>query len=138
MWEIRESGLAATVSVPGQPNTWEGWEDAGVPVETLGGYLRDLRALAGRYGYRCPLYGHFGDGCVHNRMTYDLRTPEGVAAYRAFVEEAADLVAGLRRLAVGRARRRAEPGRAAAEDVRPRAGRGVPRVQVHLGSRAGG
>src|SRR5207302_6937350 len=54
--------------------------------------LRDLRALADRYGYRCPLYGHFGDGCVHNRMTYDLRTPQGVAAYRAFVEEAADLV----------------------------------------------
>jgi FAD/FMN-containing dehydrogenase/Fe-S oxidoreductase len=92
VWEIRESGLAATVSVPGQPNTWEGWEDAGVPVERLGGYLRELRALADRYGYRCPLYGHFGDGCVHNRMTYDLRTPGGVAAYRAFVEEAADLV----------------------------------------------
>jgi FAD/FMN-containing dehydrogenase/Fe-S oxidoreductase len=94
VWEIRESGLAATVSVPGQPNTWEGWEDAGVPVERLGGYLRDLRALAGRYGYDCPLYGHFGDGCVHNRMTYDLRTPDGVAGYRAFVEEAADLVVG--------------------------------------------
>jgi FAD/FMN-containing dehydrogenase/Fe-S oxidoreductase len=94
VWEIRESGLAATVSVPGRPNTWEGWEDAGVPVEKLGGYLRDLRALAGRYGYSCPLYGHFGDGCVHNRMTYDLRTTEGVAAYRAFVEEACDLVLG--------------------------------------------
>jgi Fe-S oxidoreductase len=94
VWEIRESGLAATVSVPGQPNTWEGWEDAAVPVEKLGGYLRDLRALAGRYGYSCPLYGHFGDGCVHNRMTYDLRTIGGVAAYRAFVQEACELVLG--------------------------------------------
>jgi len=92
VWEIREAGLPATVRVPGQPDTFEGWEDAGVPVHRLGGYLRDLRALADRFGYRCPLYGHFGDGCVHNRMTFDLRTPGGVASYRAFAEAAADLV----------------------------------------------
>jgi FAD/FMN-containing dehydrogenase/Fe-S oxidoreductase len=92
VWEIREAGLPATVRVPGRPDTYEGWEDAGVPVERLGGYLRDLRALAERFGYRFPLYGHFGDGCVHNRMTYDLRSAKGVADYRAFVEAAADLV----------------------------------------------
>ena len=92
VWEIREAGLPATVRVPGRPDTFEGWEDAGVPVERLGRYLRDLRALADRHGYRFPLYGHFGDGCVHNRMTFDLRTPAGVAAYRSFVEAAADLV----------------------------------------------
>ncbi len=92
MWEIREAGLAATVAVPGEPTTWEGWEDAAVPPDRLGGYLRDLRAMADRFGYRCPLYGHFGDGCVHNRMTFDLGSREGVARYRAFVEEAADLV----------------------------------------------
>jgi FAD/FMN-containing dehydrogenase/Fe-S oxidoreductase len=92
VWAIRESGLAATVGVPGEPFTWEGWEDAAVPPDRLGGYLRDLRALADRFGYRCPLYGHFGDGCVHNRMTFDFRTAEGVTQYRAFVEAAADIV----------------------------------------------
>ena len=94
VWHIREGGLAATVRVPGEPDTYEGWEDAAVPPERLGAYLRDLRALADRYGYGCPLYGHFGDGCVHNRMTYDLHTRDGVASYRAFVEEAADIVVG--------------------------------------------
>ena len=67
------------------------------------------------------LYGHFGQGCVHTRIPFELRTAEGIAAYRSFVEEAADLVVSLRRLAVRRARRRPVPGRAAAQDVRSRA-----------------
>ena len=92
LWAVREAGLPATARVPGEPPTWEGWEDAAVPPERLGGYLRDLRAMVGRFGYHCPMYGHFGDGCVHNRITFDFGTPEGVARYRNFVEEAADLV----------------------------------------------
>ena len=92
LWAVRESGLPATARVPGWPPTWEGWEDAAVPPERLGGYLRDLRAVVARFGYSCPMYGHFGDGCVHNRITFDFGTPEGVARYRSFVEEAADLV----------------------------------------------
>jgi FAD/FMN-containing dehydrogenase/Fe-S oxidoreductase len=92
LWAVREAGLPATARVPGELPTWEGWEDAAVPPESLGGYLRDLRAMAARFGYRCPMYGHFGDGCVHNRLTFDFGTPAGVARYRSFVEEAADLV----------------------------------------------
>ncbi|MDA8330619.1 MAG: FAD-binding and (Fe-S)-binding domain-containing protein [Candidatus Dormibacteraeota bacterium] len=92
LWAVRESGLPATARVPGERPTWEGWEDAAVPPDRLGGYLRDLRALVGRFGYRCPMYGHFGDGCVHNRITFDFGTLEGVARYRSFVEEAAELV----------------------------------------------
>ena len=92
LWDVRESGLGATARIPGEPDTWEGWEDSAVPPEKLSGYLRDLRALLDRYGYRCALYGHFGHGCVHTRIDFDLRTREGVARYRAFVHEAADLV----------------------------------------------
>jgi FAD/FMN-containing dehydrogenase/Fe-S oxidoreductase len=92
IWEVRESGLGATAFVPGQPDAWEGWEDAAVPVEHLPAYLREFRALLDRYGYRTSLYGHFGQGCVHCRITFDLYTADGVAAYRRFVDEAADLV----------------------------------------------
>jgi Fe-S oxidoreductase len=63
-----------------------------VPPEKLAGYLRDLHALFDRYGYQAALYGHFGQGCVHCRIDFDLVTAQGVAAYRAFVDEAADLV----------------------------------------------
>jgi FAD/FMN-containing dehydrogenase/Fe-S oxidoreductase len=92
IWEVRESGLGATAFVPGDPDTYEGWEDSAVPPEELSGYLRDLRALFGRFGYQCALYGHFGQGCVHTRIDWDPSTVEGVRKWRAFVDEAADLV----------------------------------------------
>jgi FAD/FMN-containing dehydrogenase/Fe-S oxidoreductase len=95
VWGVRESGLGATAVVPGKPLRWEGWEDAAVPPDRLGEYLRGFRALLGRYGYEASLYGHFGQGCVHSRATFDLASTEGIAAFRDFVTEAADLVVGL-------------------------------------------
>ena len=92
VWHVRESGLGATVFVPGEKSGWEGWEDSAVPPERLGAYLRDLFGILGRYGYRSPMYGHFGQGCVHLRITFELKTAEGVAEYRRFLDEAADCV----------------------------------------------
>ncbi len=92
LWEIRESGLGATANVPGEPATWPGWEDAAVPPAALGDYLRDFRGLLDRHGYACSLYGHFGQGCVHTRIDFELRTREGIDRFRAFVHAAADLV----------------------------------------------
>lgn len=93
VWSVRESGLGATAHVPGRPPMWEGWEDAAVAPEKLGRYLRDLRKLLERYEYGGDLYGHFGQGCVHTRTNFDLKTRPGIAKFRAFLEEAADLVA---------------------------------------------
>lgn len=92
VWKARESGLGATAHVPGRPDTWEGWEDSAVPPEKLGPYLRDLRALFQKYDYACALYGHFGQGCVHTRIDFDLKTREGIEKFRSFIGEAADLV----------------------------------------------
>ena len=92
VWRVRESGLGACVFVPGEKNGCEGWEDSAVPPELLGAYLRELFGLIDRYGYRTPMYGHFGQGCVHLRITFDFKTSEGVAKYREFIEEAADIV----------------------------------------------
>jgi FAD/FMN-containing dehydrogenase/Fe-S oxidoreductase len=92
VWEVRESALGATSHVAGEPMNWEGWEDAAVAPEKLGGYLRDLRKLFAAYGYRGALYGHFGHGCVHNRINFDLQSKEGIAKFRKFMEAAADLV----------------------------------------------
>ena len=94
VWEVRESALGATSHVPGEPLSWEGWEDSAVTPENLGRYLRDLRKLMNGYGYRGVLYGHFGHACVHTRTNFDFETRDGVAKYRKFVEEAADLVVG--------------------------------------------
>ena len=93
VWAVRESGLGATGHVPGKPLMWEGWEDAAVAPEKLGRYLRDIRALLERYEYGGDFYGHFGDGCVHTRTNFDLTSKPGIAKFRAFLNEAADLVA---------------------------------------------
>ncbi len=92
VWEIRESGLGATAIVPGMPDTWEGWEDSAVPPEQLGAYLRDFRQLLDKYGYGCSLYGHFGQGCVHTRIDFELTTRAGIDKYLSFIGDAADLV----------------------------------------------
>ena len=91
-WDVRESALGATSHVPGEPPGWEGWEDAAVTPDKLGTYLRDLHKLMQGYGYRSALYGHFGHACVHMRINFDLESAQGIAKYRKFVEEAADLV----------------------------------------------
>jgi FAD/FMN-containing dehydrogenase/Fe-S oxidoreductase len=92
VWLVRESALGATALVPGLPLTWPGWEDSAVPPEKVGAYLRDLRALFERYDYDCSFYGHFGQGCIHVRIDFDLETARGIATFRAFLDDAADLV----------------------------------------------
>jgi FAD/FMN-containing dehydrogenase/Fe-S oxidoreductase len=92
VWEVRESALGATSHVSGEPMSWEGWEDAAVAPEKLGGYLRDLRIMMAAYGYKGSLYGHFGHGCVHTRINFDLQSKDGIAKFRKFMEQAADLV----------------------------------------------
>jgi Fe-S oxidoreductase len=71
---------------------WPGWEDAAVPPGQLGAYLRDFQAALERYGYRAAIYGHFGDGCVHCRINFDLRSAGGVGDFRDFLDECGDLV----------------------------------------------
>jgi FAD/FMN-containing dehydrogenase/Fe-S oxidoreductase len=92
IWTVRESGLGATAFVPGRSDQWPGWEDSAVPPEKVGPYLRDLRRLFHRYGYEAALYGHFGQGCIHCRINFDLRDRQGLQTWRRFLDDATDLV----------------------------------------------
>ncbi len=93
VWEVRKAGLGATAFPPPERTPhWPGWEDSAVPPERVGDYVRDLKGLYRKYGYVGAFYGHFGQGCVHSRIDFDLQSEEGIATYRRFVEEAADLV----------------------------------------------
>ena len=97
-----------------------GWEDAAVDPMRLGDYLREFQALVDRYGYRTSLYGHFGDGCIHARINFDLRTAAGLAHWRALPHRGRAPGGEVRRLALRRARRRPGEGRVAADHVRRR------------------
>ncbi len=95
LWAIRETGASATalkLKTHDGPDPVVGWEDAAVDPLRLGDYLREFQKLVDRYGYRTSLYGHFGDGCIHARINFELRTPEGLAHWRGFLREAAQLV----------------------------------------------
>ncbi|MGN6379614.1 MAG: FAD-binding and (Fe-S)-binding domain-containing protein, partial [Gaiellales bacterium] len=92
VWEVREAALGASRLMGDGTRCWPGWDDAAVAPERLGGYLRDFQGLLRRYGYTSMLYGHFGHGCVHAEIAFDLVTPEGVSAFRRFLNEAAELV----------------------------------------------
>jgi FAD/FMN-containing dehydrogenase/Fe-S oxidoreductase len=94
VWEIREGGVGHS-KVPGEHPGWPSWEDAAVPPERIGDYLRDLEALCDRHGLRVAcLFGHVGHGCVHSRIDFDFSTAEGMRTYRRFLEEGAQIVAG--------------------------------------------
>jgi FAD/FMN-containing dehydrogenase/NAD-dependent dihydropyrimidine dehydrogenase PreA subunit len=92
VWQLREAGPRAAAFVPGAVPEWEGWDDASVAPEKLGAYLRELRALMDQYHYRGSFYGHFGHGCVHMRVSFDLQSENGIRKYADFIERAADLV----------------------------------------------
>src|SRR5438477_1377924 len=92
VWKVRESGLGATAHIPGEAENWEGWEDSAVPPERVGAYLRDLKKLYDKYGYVGSLYGHFGQGCIHTRINFDLKTAAGVKKFRSFLNESTDLI----------------------------------------------
>jgi FAD/FMN-containing dehydrogenase/Fe-S oxidoreductase len=92
VWEIREGGVGHS-RVPGEHPGWASWEDAAVAPERIGDYLRDLERLCHKHGRRIScFFGHVGHGCVHSRIDWDFLTPEGVRNYRAFMEEAGDLI----------------------------------------------
>ena len=78
VWKVREAGLGATAHVDRDRPTWEGWEDSAVPPERLGEYLRRrFRDLLKQHDLHGDLYGHFGQGCVHTRIDFDLETAAG-------------------------------------------------------------
>jgi len=94
LWRIREEGAGlATRTLPGK--ALSGWEDAAVPPERLGTYLRELDALLKQNGLDGVPYGHFGDGCVHIRIDFPLDDDGGHQVFRRFLVDAATQVAAL-------------------------------------------
>ena len=99
LWRIRADGAGLGGRTPpdgaggGDQQAWPGFEDAAVPPENLGAYLRDFTALMEEFDIDGLLYGHFGDGCVHVRLAMPLETPAGVAQSRAFLQSAARICA---------------------------------------------
>ena len=91
VWLVRDSSIGAS-RIPRELETWTTFEDSSVAPEQLGAYLRDFKKLLDKHGLDCVFFGHYGQGCAHTRIGFDLKTAEGVKLFRRFHEEATDLV----------------------------------------------
>ncbi|MBB5643211.1 FAD-binding and (Fe-S)-binding domain-containing protein [Cryobacterium roopkundense] len=92
LWRVREDGAGLSARLHTGGESWPGWEDSAVAPENLAAYLADFRDLLARFDLQGVLYGHFGAGCMHVRITFDLRTDAGRAVMDAFMRAAARLV----------------------------------------------
>ncbi|MFD8002888.1 FAD-binding and (Fe-S)-binding domain-containing protein [Streptomyces mirabilis] len=92
LWRLREDASGTATRMPDGSEAWPGWEDCAVPPARLGAYLRDFRHLLSAHDLRGTPYGHFGDGCIHVRIDFDLLTSAGIGRFRRFSEELAELV----------------------------------------------
>nr|WP_246199332.1 FAD-binding and (Fe-S)-binding domain-containing protein [Actinomadura syzygii] len=93
LWRIREDGSGLVARTPDGEQAHAGWEDAAVPPERLGAYLREFEELLGRYELFGVPYGHFGDGCIHVRIDFPFARPDGTQVFRSFLNDAAALAA---------------------------------------------
>ncbi|MEY8042269.1 FAD-binding and (Fe-S)-binding domain-containing protein [Saccharopolyspora cebuensis] len=93
LWRIREAAAGLVTRLPDGGAAWPSWEDSAVPPERLADYLRDLYRLLDEHGLRGIPFGHFGEGCVHIRISFDLGSDAGLRTFRSFMEEAAETVA---------------------------------------------
>ncbi|TNL95092.1 FAD-binding and (Fe-S)-binding domain-containing protein [Corynebacterium tapiri] len=93
LWKIREASAGLVTRLPDGGEAWPSWEDSAVPPQNLADYLRDLYALLDKYELRGIPFGHFGEGCVHIRISFNFGTEEGMDVFRAFIKEASAIVA---------------------------------------------
>ena len=89
LWAFRDNALGSTSKIPNQPDYYPGWEDSAVDPKRLGDYVRVFQKTMHDFGYEGAMYGHFGQGCVHISINFDLFTAEGIARYRRFVTQMA-------------------------------------------------
>lgn len=85
LWRVREDGAGLAARLLDGPESWPGWEDAAVSPDALADYLQGFKALLAVHQFTGVLYGHFGAGCVHVRIDFDMSSVQGTAAMRAFL-----------------------------------------------------
>jgi len=79
LWRIREDGAGLAARSLKTP-AYSGWEDAAVPPDRLGAWLRDFDELLREHHLDGVPYGHFGDGCVHVRIDFPFQPGDAGSA----------------------------------------------------------
>ena len=92
LWRIREEAPGWPPGRPTAPRRGPGWEDSAVPPEQLGAYLRDFDGLLDAHELRGAPVRALRRGLRAHPHRLRPATGRGVAAFREFMSDAADLV----------------------------------------------
>ncbi len=90
--DFRKKGLGIYATVPGAAKPTPFIEDAAIPIEHLADYVPQVLEVCRRHGAKAVLYGHASVGVLHVRPLLDLKSADGIAAYRAIADETFALV----------------------------------------------
>ena len=93
VWALRRAGQGLMNNVQGDAKPREIVEDTAVAVEDLPAYISEFDALMrDKFGLSCVYYAHAGAGELHTRPLFNLKSPEGLAMFRAIATDVVALV----------------------------------------------
>ena len=92
VWAVRKAGLGVFNTMKGAAKPTAFIEDAAIPPEHLADYIPEVAAVCAKYGVKMVSYGHASVGVIHVRPVLDLKTKEGLEAYRKISEDTFALV----------------------------------------------
>ncbi len=90
-WKLRKAGEPLLHGLPGPRKPVTFVEDNAVPVERLGEFVREFRAIVQRAGTRAAFWAHASVGVLHVRPLLDPTSDADQATLRAMAVEIADL-----------------------------------------------
>ncbi len=90
-WALRKAGEPLLHGIPGNRKPQTFVEDNAVPVENLGRFVREFRAIVEKHGTKAAYYAHASVGVLHIRPLIDLHDDKDRERLRAIAVDVADL-----------------------------------------------
>jgi FAD/FMN-containing dehydrogenase len=92
LWALRHAASPILARLPEERRSLQVIEDACLPPERMGDYIRSVRRIAAAHALPVVIFGHAGDGHVHVNLLPDVTQPGWERAVRALLEEVTDAV----------------------------------------------
>ncbi|HEY0055956.1 MAG TPA: FAD-linked oxidase C-terminal domain-containing protein [Pedobacter sp.] len=91
-WEVRKAGLGLLRNLRGDFQPVNLIEDCAVSPQELPEYIHDLQLILDKYDVKASYYAHAGAGELHVEPLVNLKTVEGVSAFRNILADTVELV----------------------------------------------
>jgi FAD/FMN-containing dehydrogenase len=95
LWSVRHAASPILASLPEERRSLQVIEDACLPVERMGDYIRTVRRAAAARRIPVVVFGHAGDGHVHVNLLPEVGRAGWEEAVAGLLEEVSDAVARL-------------------------------------------